>query len=373
MFNKKTQSLVSIVNFIVLTIGILLQYPCIDSAYEIKSLELSNINGISNNNFALDKNTSLKLQSSITVESRQVKATWIPWNFGGNSESELERTITDLHKQGINRVYICVWNQGKLFFQSKTMLDLNLNSMIGPNRLQWAINAAKKLNDMEVFAWFEYGTMVSYGGLNNDFANYANSNGWLLGEAKNWYWMDPSNKEVLDFLSGILIDAQQSDPYLKGVQLDDHFGWPREFRGGSEAKMNFAAEFISNKFHGLFKNDNKILSLSPNVLRTAKFDYNNDWAQWAKKGYFTEFVPQLYRSDFSSFKREFDYTESNLATLSKFVFLAGIRAQGSGSPTPWQDVAKMMDYTNQHQYGVSIWFANSIQNLYKDEFYNYWH
>ena len=45
----------------------------------------------------------------------------------------------------------------------------------------WVLDAAKDY-DIEVYAWFEYGLIASYNGINNDFALYSQGNSWIIGE-----------------------------------------------------------------------------------------------------------------------------------------------------------------------------------------------
>ena len=99
-------------------------------------------------------------------------------------------------------------------------------------------------------AWFEYGLMAAYTTFqdSNSFPIFAKSKGWTVGEYNSFVWMDASKMEVLDFISGILIDAIEgySKKGLKGVQLDDHFAQPIAL-GGNKNDMNNAMLVISNK------------------------------------------------------------------------------------------------------------------------------
>ncbi len=115
--------------------------------------------------------------------------------------------IAGLKKKGVNRVYVDVWNQGKVYFQSPTMETLVSSGGVADDHLLWALQAAKIVGDIDVYAWFEYGLMPSYGGINNEFAEEAEARGWVLGQYSGFYWLDCANIDVLSFLSGILNDA----------------------------------------------------------------------------------------------------------------------------------------------------------------------
>ena len=111
--------------------------------------------------------------------------------------------------------------------------------------MQWALDAGKFF-DIEIYAWFEYGLMTSYGSINNEFAHYAQEKGWILGQYNNaFFWMDPEKIEVLQFLAGIMKDAivNYGPKGLRGVQLDDHFATPIGL-GRSKTSMDSAMNYI---------------------------------------------------------------------------------------------------------------------------------
>ena len=135
--------------------------------------------------------------------------------------------MSALKNEGVRRVYVDVWNNGVVYFNSTTMHNI-VSTGVGNDHLLWALEAGNHFG-IEVYAWFEYGLMTSYGGINNDFARYAQGKGWILGQYNNaFYWMDPSNTDVLHFIAGIMKDAilNYGPKGLRGVQLDDHFATP---------------------------------------------------------------------------------------------------------------------------------------------------
>ena len=371
----------------------------------------------------------------LTSEGLLMKASWIPTSYGCQSAETIYSTFSALKEEGISRVYMDVWNSGKVYFKSPTMEALSPNS-IGPDYLQWALDAGKELG-IEVFAWFEYGLMTSYGGINNDFAQYAESNGWMLGEYGSFYWMDPENEEVLNFIAGILTDALDgyaSASGLLGVQLDDHFSSPVKL-GRSTASMDNAMNFVRsalrqhspenaplqtqyNGFNGSVAYSPSapsaaefatnasartgtefMLSLSPSTLDQALNTYNVDWNRWGELNYFDEVIPQLYRTSFASFQDAFEQTVSGTSAATQLRWSAcGLRVDGSGDPTQWDDVSLMIKYCNTgggsssafdtgesaaagsereggyevHPLGVSIWYAHGILELYPEEFKALW-
>lgn len=283
--------------------------------------------------------------------------------------------LTDLKSKGVNRVYVDVWNNGKVYFQSPTMsITVQSGGGIGDDHLFWALEAANTIKDIEVWAWFEYGLMTSYGAINNDFAIVAEYNGWILGEASNFYWMDCANMEVLAFLSGIMNDAMEAissggksyfDLGLMGVQLDDHFASPISL-GRTSTQMDSAMSFIRTNYR-------YNLSLSPSTLSFSIENYNVDWNKWGEQNQYDEVVPQIYRTTFSAFQTEFSSYPTLLSnsTIEKWV-ASGIRVDGSGEPTPWADVSAMIQMCELYGQGASVWYAHGILEIYPNQFVALW-
>jgi uncharacterized lipoprotein YddW (UPF0748 family) len=235
------------------------------------------------------------------------------------------------------------------------------------DNLKWTLDAARQIGGMEVYAWFEYGLIAAYGEINNDFAHEAKSRGWILGqEGEGFIWMDPDNNEALTFFSGILQDCwtNYSKLGLKGLQLDDHFSSPVSL-GRTKESMDNAMQRVRKELQVLDKE--VFLSLAPSPLDQALNSYNVDWNTWGSLNLFDEVIPQLYRSSFQSFKRLFDETLKGISSTTRKYFKAsGIRVDGSGDPTPLNDVKKSIEYSESYLIGTSIWYCKDIVELYPD-------
>jgi uncharacterized lipoprotein YddW (UPF0748 family) len=307
----------------------------------------------------------------LNVSSTQyLQAAWIPTSYQSGSESQVYSMMQSLKSLGVRRVYVDVWNQGKVYFQSQTMTNLIGSSGIAADHLLWTLNAGNSLG-IEVYAWFEYGFMCSYGDLSNNFAQYAKSKGWVLGQYNGFYWIDPANSDVLAFTAGIMLDAMKGykSKGLKGVQWDDHFATPKGL-GRTASQMDNAMSYMRKQLNSI---SGAKMSLSPATLSTALGTYNVDWNKWGQNNYYDEVIPQIYRSTYDSFKSEFDYTMKTIGSTTKSKFnAAGIRVDGSGSPTPWAEVNNMIWYSNANARGGSVWYAHGIIELYPSNFKNIW-
>ena len=306
-----------------------------------------------------------------------VKSTWIPVSYDQSNEAAVQELMNNLKEIGITRVYVDVWNQGTVYFNSPEMNALLPDGTgSGDDHLKWTLSAASEVG-IEVYAWFEYGLIAAYGGINNGFAKVATDNGWILGqEGQGFVWMDPDNQDVLAFLSGIMSDAWTgyASLGLKGVQLDDHFASPVSL-GKNYTSMNNAMEYVRAYLQKTMDDEGNapILSLSPSTLSQAKQSYNVDWNMWGMQHLYDEVIPQLYRSDFESFQSIFDETMRQIsrATMSYFTS-AGIRIEGSGDVTPWEDVNKSIEYAGSYGIDPCVWYAHGVVEIYPQQFTELW-
>jgi hypothetical protein len=84
-------------------------------------------------------------------------------------------------------------------------------------------------------------------------------------------------------------------------------------------------------------------------------------------------IPQLYRSDYSSFVSIFNETCQGVTkNTRKLLIASGIRVDGSGPSTPEKDVQLMMDYSNSFSVGNSVWYARGILETYPEIFSEEW-
>lgn len=303
-----------------------------------------------------------------------LQATWLPTSYNFNSEQSVFDMMSSLQKEGVRRVYVDVWNQGKVYFSSPTMRNVVGASGEGDDYLDWALTSGESLG-IEVYAWFEYGLMPSYGSINNDFARYAESSGWILGQYNGFFWLDPRNSDVIAFLGNIMLDAVNgyASKGLKGVQLDDHFASPVSL-GRTAADMDAAAAYIRSVIPASTPTSPApALSLSPSTLSFSISTYNVDWNKWGQSDYYDEVIPQIYRTTFASFKSEFDHMVLAVgdSTQSKWVG-SGIRVDGSGDSTAWPEVNDMIEYCTSHRQGAVVWYARGILETYPSNFQSVW-
>ncbi len=127
------------------------------------------------------------------------RATWFPVNIDrAQNFSIISSSILDLYYNfSVRRVYIDVWNEGEVFFESE---HIKGKGKQGFDFLGWALKIAPK--DMEIYAWFEYGLIARYGNNNSTFFEYASQKNWILGNYQGYTWLNPQILEVEQFFEG---------------------------------------------------------------------------------------------------------------------------------------------------------------------------
>ena len=296
-----------------------------------------------------------------------VLATWISRHEGCRSAQEANTTIAALAAKGINRIYVDVWANGAVYFNSPTAAAAGATQ--GGDQLGFCLDAARAQTGgaMQVWAWFEYGLMAAYGApTSNAFARTAQGAGWVLGQSGGFTWLDPQNAAVGAFLSGLLNDAAAPGAYpgLAGVQLDDHFATP-----SSLGRRGAALDALAARVTGASKLP---VSLAPAVPSFSKASLQADWLKWANAPGmtgFAEFAPQLYRTSYSSFASELGKVERGLARApaARAALVAGLRCNGSGAPTDWNDLAQMLARSRQDGVGISVWYSVCVTATYADK------
>ncbi|XP_077866349.1 uncharacterized protein LOC144341586 [Saccoglossus kowalevskii] len=301
--------------------------------------------------------------STPTCLDRDAKGVWVSVYSHNTTPEDTAVSFAELASTGVTRVYVSVWHNGLVYFNSPTMDNLIGSDGFKRDSLSWAVEEAKK-NGMEIYAWFEYGLMAAYGGpSSNAFSQYAYNHGWVRGEARGYTWLIASHSDVLAFMAGIMQDAIDNYPEIDGVQLDDHFSQPSDF-GILHGTMTSAAEYILREI------PQGLVSLSPATMDWSR-DYSNvDWEKWYNDdlGFF-EYIPQLYYDNYNSFNHELTDT---INRVGKDWLLTGVRVNGSGPDTPWAEVEKMLDRCEVENIAYVIWYSEGIIETYPDQFANYW-
>ncbi len=364
------------------------------------------------------------IASQAPAAPAQVRGTWVTttgYTTGQvRNPATLNQTFTSLRQVGLNTVYIDAWRDGYTYFPSPT-----LNALIPQDRhpqlaardlLMESVIAGHR-QGLAVVPWFQYGFATQFQSTSNPISTYMRNQGWLLQDnagnyfnsSNNFTWMNPLVPQVRSFMKGIILDAVKKYD-LDGIQLDDRLAWPIEFGYDDYTKNAYLAERgvappapTVNRNSTAWRNwvrwradkvtafaqelitdikavhPNLIISVSPAVHPFAYDNYAVDWPQWRALGLFDEFIPQVYRSTFSDFDRDWDGTNSTTGGQVQHMgnrksdFAAGISINTSNGTVPWSQIQAMLNLVNSSGVaGHSLWFSDGVLNSLSTDLTSYY-
>lgn len=355
--------------------------------------------------------------SPASAAPAEVRGTWLTTTGTDTiaSGANTAATMAALRGLGLNTVYVETWKNGYTQFPSQT-----LQSLIGVDRRpglgsrdmldETLIHAHR--NGMVNIGWFEYGLASQFHGgtpvassTYNPITKYMNDRGWILRDqsgnvtnASNGFaWMNPAVPQVRKFIVDMAVDAAKKYD-LDGIQMDDRLAWPREFGFDSTTLALYQSEtgrtpsgptdtrfgdwrrgkvtLLANEIvQGIrAARPDLRLSVSPAITTFSETSLNADWPAWARAGLFDEYVPQAYRSnigDFNSIITAQTAVMSGAGELEKYV--VGLRGNGTGADTPWNDLRQMILRSRQEgAIGHSVFYSKAMLESYTDEFRSFY-
>jgi uncharacterized lipoprotein YddW (UPF0748 family) len=261
----------------------------------------------------------------------------------------------------INVVLAVVLNGGYTLYPSSTMDSLFAKpvhpNFVGRDMLDRVIIEAHR-NGIEVYPWFEYGFAAWYSGSNPatgghilqtkpDWANRF-SNG-QIAKKNGFDWMSAIHPEVQDFMNKLIIEVMQYD--IDGIEFSDRIpAMPIE--GGYEtytvslyqsehSGQNPPANYYdvnwkrwrANKMNNWYMNvrslmknsdENLFVSTSPSVYPWSYDNYLQDVQTWLDSGICDQFIPQLYRDNFSDYLYELNQAVNQAGSTNLHKLFPGI-------------------------------------------------
>lgn len=357
----------------------------------------------------------------------EVRGTWLTTtaNTAIATPANTAATMQQLRNIGLNSTYVEVWKNGFTEFPSATMQSLigvsyNINPSPGTPVQQRDLLSETLIqshrNGLVNIAWFEYGLMAKFGNPGTspaDLSKYMADRGWLLQNSAGSYttssqgfsWMNPAVPQVRALIKGIVVDAVKKYD-LDGVQFDDHLGWPVQFGYDTYTRNAYLAEtgnnVPSNPNDSSFKawraskvtslaqeiiaevkaiRPNMIVSSSPAVGGWAYDNYLVDWPAWRAAGMFDEFIPQVYRTNYNDFNRDWDGNGS-ITTGGQVQYMGNRRADFAAgiaintSPlVSWSDAQQMVNLVRSTTPAVAghvWWYSSSVLSTYPTQMTSYY-
>ena len=265
--------------------------------------------------------------------------------------------------------------------------------MQGRDILQETIELGSE-NDLAVIPWFEFGFMApADSAIAKQHPDWLvqrqdGSSIWLEGKVHQRVWLNPLHPEVQQFISDLVLEIV-GNYKVKGIQFDDHFGYPSEFgydpltveryrqeHGGNAPPSNakdsdwiqWRADKITSYLQTLRqqireKNPQAIVSVSPNPQKFSLQAFLADWFRWQQLGLIDELVVQLYRDNDRAFLRELSQPELRIAKR-QIPVAVGIIAGLRNKPIPITSIQKQVVQVRDRNFsGVSFFFYESLWSM----------
>lgn len=288
------------------------------------------------------KNATLTPQTpSLPPISKHVRGVWLT-NVASQvlySPEGIKEAAKTCRKNGINHIFVVMWNKGRTLYPSKVMKDnfgIEIEEKLqGRDPLREIIDAAHA-DSIKVYAWMEYGFAAENNGFGEHILRLRPQ--WAaLGEdgkvaIKNGFkWMNSLDPEVQNFMMSLLKEIIVQYPDLDGIQGDDRLpalptecGYNPEILSDYKKENNGAAplhpkndatwvDWRANKLNQFAKRiftelkairPNLQIAMAPSIFPFAKTEYLQDWPTWVQNGWVDLISPQIYRYDIGAYRGE---------------------------------------------------------------------
>lgn len=354
---------------------------------------------------------AVTLLFSVSIKAQQkhevIKGTWIT-NVASDilkSKKNIIEGIKLCKKNGINNVYVVVWNNGVTMYPSKVVEEYigikQSPAFVNRDPLEEMIEVAHKAG-IKVHAWFEFGFSYAYHDSNTvwlrKYPAWAgkNNQGNLL-QKNNFYWWSGINPEVQAFMKK-LISEVVNKYNVDGIQGDDRLpAMPAE--GGYDAytvqlyekQHNGAAppqnpkdtvwlQWKADQLSAFGKNVYQmvkaikpgcIVSWAPSIYPWCKEQYLQDWPKWLADGYADYIIPQLYRYKIGDYERILKELSALVpASLKHKVFPGILTSLGDGYQASKELTYQMIQMNRKYGFRGEVFFYFETLRRMKGRFYS---
>lgn len=342
---------------------------------------------------------------SNTVHAQQpapIKGTWIT-NVTSDallSKKNIQRTVANCKKNGLNNIFVVVWNNGVTMYPSKVVkkyIGIKQDTVYKNfDPIKCIVKEAHKAG-LKVHAWFEFGFSYSYKDSNSvwlkKYPNWAGkkSDGSLL-QKNGFYWWNSMNPEVQQFVTELVlevvkkykIDGIQGDDRLPAMPAEGGYDayskelYAKEHKGNlppSNAKdaafIQWKADKLSNYGKELYNAVKKqrpgcLVTWAPSLYPWSKEEYLQDWPAWLKDGYADYIIPQLYRYKIDAYEKIVKETAALVPAEFKTKVYPGILTSlGDGAYQSSRGLTDQMLQVNRKYgfYGEVFFYYETLNRL----------
>ncbi|MBS1707119.1 MAG: family 10 glycosylhydrolase [Armatimonadetes bacterium] len=280
------------------------------------------------------------------------------------SKGDVAETIAICRRNGVNAVFIVVWNNGLTTYPS-TVLERYIGVKQSPvykgfDPLGEFVRQGHQAG-IKVHAWFEYGFSHHYGADEDVWAKkYPEWNGRTI-DGKNlvkngFAWWNALDLRPQKFLREIVLEVVQKYD-IDGVQGDDRMpalpaegGYDEQtlaafhHETGSLGKpekedktwIQWRCDRLSSFARAIYEDVKKakkdcLVSWAPSIYPWSKDEYLQDWPTWLRSGCADFVVPQVYRYNAADYDATLSELRGQLSESDMHrVFPGMLTALGSG-------------------------------------------
>ncbi len=343
----------------------------------------------------------LHLNGFAQKAAQPIRGTWIT-NVASEamySKKNIREAIDLCKKNGINNVYVVVWNKGETMYPSKVVeayIGVKQAKVFGQlDPLKEMIEAGHKAG-IKVHAWFEFGFSYNYGDSNSIWQQRyphwvgRDVRGNIL-QKNNFFWWNGLHPEVQDFMNKLVlevvnnydIDGVQGDDRLpampsnggydyftKNMYANEHTGAMPPVDYKDTAWVQWRANKLSAYIRQLYwavkaLKPGCVVSWAPSIYPWSKEQYLQDWPAWLNGGYADYILPQLYRYDIKAYKKIVDELNTQVTKAQKKRVVPGIlTALGDGYLVKQELLQQMIDYNRKNGYnGECTFYFETLKRL----------
>ena len=337
-----------------------------------------------------DKNITVKYtitignENDLDFEPDVVRGVWVT-NVASDvllSRNAIRECVALCAGMGINTIFMVTYNDGYTMFRSEVMKSYfghEIDPVYGERDPLGEMIAEAKLYGIKVVAWFEYGFASVYnnetgGPILNRYPSWASIDfSGKITEKNKFYWLDPFNPEVQQFLRKLMTEVIEKYPEIAGLQGDDRLPALPSNGGYNPAVvarykretgriptadfleatwLQWRADKLTNFGTYIYRHVKSLgghymMSWSPSPYSWSLENYLQDWPAWLKKEQVDHIHPQLYRYSFDAYKTAFDQNFSLMSEVPKgnLVFSPGVLlGDGSGDGITPEILDKILAY-----------------------------
>lgn len=340
------------------------------------------------------------------AQVQPVQGIWMT-NVGSRvlySRDSIVRAVDQCKEQGINTIFVVVWNKGLTMYPSavvKRYIGIEQDPLFaGRDPIQELIDVAHA-RSIQVHAWFEFGFSYGYRDTTSPwFSRYPewvgrDRSGKLLQKNGFYWWnaLHPGPQQllkelVLEVVKQYNVDGVQGDDRLPAMPAEG--GWDSYSRKlyqtsvGRDLPMDtpndlsflqWKADRLSQfgkELYGAVKNAKPscIVSWAPSIYPWSKEQYLQDWPEWLKGGYADYVFPQLYRYKLDAYEKILGELQSQVPpSLKQKVFPGILVSLGDGYQASEEMLSGMIQLNRKYGFNGEVFFYYETLNRFKKRIY----